>query len=317
MVGRRPSIALKELKKYWGEVDVVTGLFKPWMRRYDLVIAQEPTMRIGFPALVQAKLSRAFFISEVHGDYLQSKFLPFKDKLSATIVLRGSDYVRAVNSTIAANLRLLGVRNVLTIPAVYVDTKLFKPLTAHEQRANTVVTAARLVPEKGLDLLIASVPDILEKFADLRVVIIGDGVEKAHLQKLTRDKGLQEVVRFPGWISHEQLFLYYNEAAVFVCTSFSEGGPRTVFEAAACQTPFVSTAVGLVREVFEHGRHGFILQKRDSKLLAEYIIHLLENPGLREEMGLRAREVVEREFEWGRAVRRYATAYLKIVEGRV
>ncbi|MDW7977461.1 MAG: hypothetical protein RMH74_01510 [Candidatus Caldarchaeum sp.] len=74
MVGRRPSVALEELRRHWGYVEVSTNPLTPKLRRYDLVIAQEPTLRIGFPSLLQHKLSRAVFICEVHGNYLQAGF---------------------------------------------------------------------------------------------------------------------------------------------------------------------------------------------------------------------------------------------------
>ncbi|MCS7146073.1 MAG: glycosyltransferase family 4 protein [Nitrososphaerota archaeon] len=315
MIGRRPSIALDDLRKYWGEVEFTTGFAMPKAVRYDLVIAQEPTLRVGVPALLQAKLTGAKLICEVHGNYLWTEFLPWKDLVAATLVLKSSNYVRAVSTQIANGLKCLGIKRVLIIPSVYIKLDLFRPLTAHGERGPVVLSASRLVPEKGLNLLIDSIPLLLEDFPGLEVRIVGDGPERSRLETRVERLGVRKAVRFFGWVGQDELIRHYNEASVFVCSSFHEGGPRTVFEAAACHTPFVSTSVGLVPEVFRHGREGFILQERDPELLAEYASRLLESPGLRGEMGRLGREVVEREFEWGRAVKRYAEAYLKIVGG--
>ncbi|MEM1952908.1 MAG: glycosyltransferase family 4 protein [Candidatus Caldarchaeum sp.] len=313
MVGRKPSIALEDLRKYWGEVDVSTG-FTWKMKPYDLVIAQEPTLRIGIPALAQAKLTGAALICEVHSNYLQKGFLPTKDLLAAKIVLRSSDLVRAVSNQIAGILKSWGLRHIIVIPSIYIKLEQFRPLTTHSERGPVVLSISRLVSQKGLDLLIDAVPYVLKAFHSLDVRIVGDGPERARLEALVQRRGLENVVRFFGWVDQDELVKHYNEAAVFVCTSLHEGGPRTVFEAAACQTPFVSTAVGLVPEVFTHGREGFIIQERNSMLLAQHVLQLLENPALRQEMGVRGREVVESRFEWNKAVRRYAEAYLKIFE---
>ncbi|GBC71884.1 GDP-mannose-dependent alpha-(1-6)-phosphatidylinositol monomannoside mannosyltransferase [Candidatus Calditenuaceae archaeon HR02] len=316
MVGRRPSVALDDLRRYWGEVELSNGLHLPRPRRYDLVIAQEPTLRVGLPALMQAKLSGATMICEVHSNYLETGFLPPKDRMAARLILKQANFVRAVSRQIASSLGKMGVRNVLVIPSVYIKLNIFKPFIPHTSRRLTVLTVARLVPQKGLELLIEAVPLLARDFRGVEVRIVGDGPEKERLKRLADRLGVGSVVRFYGWVGLDELVRHYNEAAVFVCTSHHEGGPRTVFEAAACQTPFVSTAVGLVPEVFTHGREVFIVRKRDPAEVAEHVSALLSDAGLREEMGRRGREIVAREFEWEKAVRRYAEAYIKIYSSR-
>jgi len=316
MVGRKPSIALDELVRFWGEVEVSTNLKIPKLKFYDLVIAQEPTLRIGIPALIQARVSKAIFICEIHSNYLQPGFLPKKDSLSAKLVLREADYVRAVSKQIAANLKSWGLKNLLVIPSVYIRTDVFLPLKSQIDRGPVILSVARLVKQKGIELLIESVPYIIERFRDLEVRVVGDGPERKGLEKSVRENGLEDVVSFFGWVERDELVRHYNDAAVFVCTSHHEGGPRTVFEAAACKTPFVSTAVGIIPEVFQHGGEGFILHSRDKILLAKHIIRLLEDPVLREKMGSRGRKLVEQEFEWRKAVSKYAEAYLKIYDSR-
>ncbi|MEM0445805.1 MAG: glycosyltransferase family 4 protein [Nitrososphaerota archaeon] len=315
MVGRRPSIALDDLRRYWGEIEFSPGSIIPKPRRYDLVIAQEPTLRIGVPALMQAKLSRGILICEVHSNYLQAGFLPRRDLVAAKLVLRSAEHVRAVSKQIAGVLKNWNVKNILTIPSIYIKLNLFRPLSSHQVRGPVVVSVSRLVPQKGIRLLLDSVPYLVKNFPGVEVRIVGEGPERRSLELYAERLGVMGRVRFHGWVTQDELVKHYNEAAVFVCTSLHEGGPRTIFEAAACHTPFVSTAVGLVPEVYRHGREGFILQRRDAERLAEYVSILLSDPGLREEMGRRGREVVEREFEWEGAVRRYAEAYLRLLGG--
>ncbi|MEM3133884.1 MAG: glycosyltransferase, partial [Candidatus Caldarchaeum sp.] len=179
-----------------------------------------------------------------------------------------------------------------------------------------VVTAARLVPEKGLDLLLKSVPLLLRDFRDLEVRILGDGPMRETLQRLARELGVEEVVKFLGWVSMEELVKHYNEAAVFVCTSLYEGGPRTVFEAAACLTPSVSTPVGIVPEVLKDGESVLLVVRRDPALLAEKIALFLHDGDKRRRIAEKAREVALREFEWSKSVERYAKAYLALASRR-
>ncbi|MEM4306575.1 MAG: glycosyltransferase family 4 protein, partial [Candidatus Caldarchaeum sp.] len=129
--------------------------------------------------------------------------------------------------------------------------------------------------------------------------------------------GVEEVVKFLGWVSMEELVKHYNEAAVFVCTSIYEGGPRTVFEAAACLTPSVSTPVGIVPEVLKEEESVLLVERRDPVLLAKKIALLLHDRDKRRRLAEKAREIVLREFEWPKSVERYARFYINLAERRL
>ncbi|MEM2683636.1 MAG: glycosyltransferase family 4 protein, partial [Nitrososphaerota archaeon] len=111
----------------------------------------------------------------------------------------------------------------------------------------------------------------------------------------------------------DELVRHYNEAAVFVCTSYHEGGPRTVFEAAACLTPTVSTRVGMVDETLRDGESVLLVRERSPELLAEKIAELLSDSAKRAEIAERARQVVVKEFEWEKSVKRYAEQIRELV----
>lgn len=312
MVGRRPSIALDDLRSYWGYVET-TSLINPFRnKRYDLVVAQEPTVRIGLQALSYARLTRAVMACEVHGEYLRSRDLPIKDFVASRAILLGADFVRAVNRKIAEHLRCIGVRNVYVIPAVYVKLDVFCPTTDPYGRGEVLMTAARLTREKGLDLLLEAIPLLRRDFKDLRVEVAGDGPERPRLIAHAKAMGLEGVVRFSGWLDPSELAEKYNEAAVFVCTSHHEGGPRTIFEAAACLTPSVSTPVGLVPEELRDGESVVLVKKRTPEELCEKIAMLLSDPELRSKIAEGARRVVVEKFEWRTAIQRYAERYLEI-----
>lgn len=314
MVGRRPSVALKELNKFWGHVEFVKA---PYIKlgKFDLVIAQEPTFRVGPPSLIIAKLSRSVFICEVHGEYLTSNLFPLKDRLIAPFILKRADFVRAVNRRLSVKLLHLGLRKVVTIPSVYIKLDLFKPLTDVRYRKPIVMSAGRLTKEKRFDLLINAFSIVSKQVPEAKLRILGQGPELPYLKALVKNLKLEGSVILEGlWVSQQELVKHYNESAVFVCSSIYEGGPRTVFEAAACMTPSVSTPVGIVPEVLKDGR-SFLLTRNDSpETIADRILELLLNPLRREEVALEARNIVVKEFEWNKAVRRYAEAYIKLAE---
>ncbi|GBC71873.1 GDP-mannose-dependent alpha-(1-6)-phosphatidylinositol monomannoside mannosyltransferase [Candidatus Calditenuaceae archaeon HR02] len=277
------------------------------------MIAQEPTLRVGVPALLQSKVSTATFACEVHSDYLRPAYLPWKDLAAAVMVLRSANIVRAVNKRIAESVKSYGVENVYVIPSVYVKMDVFKSTKPPKERGPVILSASRLVPQKGLELLLNAVRLLLRDFPKLDVRVVGEGPEKARLMGLAKTLGVDSAVRFYGWVDQDELVRHYNDAAVFVCTSYHEGGPRTVFEAAACLTPTVSTPVGMVVEALKDGESVLIVKERSPELLAEKIADLLSNPVRRAEIAERAREVVVKEFEWEKSVQRYAEQIRKLV----
>ena len=311
MIGRSKSIAFEDLKKYWGEVDFTRPPKIP-ASTYDLVIAQEPTIRIGPIACLAATLYGAKFVVEVHGGYL--RYFTGIQKTISSLILRRADLVRAVNNEIAHQLREMGLKNVLVVPSIYVKTSVFKPVKKHRDRGKVVIYAGRFAPEKNLPLLIKAFKLVLAKEPSAKLMLIGKGPEKPSLLKIIREQGIEErVTLVDKWLSPEELARYYNEAAVFALTSLYEGGPRAICEAGACETPFVSTPVGILPEVVKDGVGGFFVKRREPHELAEKIVTLLQDQELRQEMGENLREIVIQNFEWDKAVRRYAESYLGLL----
>lgn len=276
------------------------------------MIAQEPTLRIGPIACLAATLYGAKFVVEVHGGYL--KYFTGIQKTISSLILRRADLVRAVNNEIARQLREMGLKNVLVVPSIYVKTSVFKPVKEHRDRGKVVIYAGRFAPEKNLPLLIKAFKLVLAREPSAKLMLIGKGPEKPSLLKIIREQGIEERVTLVNkWLSPEELARYYNEAAVFALTSLYEGGPRAVCEAGACETPFVSTPVGILPEIVEDGVGGFFVKRGEPRELAEKIVTLLQDQELRQEMGENLREIVIQNFEWDKAVRRYAESYLSLL----
>jgi glycosyltransferase involved in cell wall biosynthesis len=111
-----------------------------------------------------------------------------------------------------------------------------------------VVAAGRLVEEKGFDLLIEAVGLLNDD--RIRLAILGDGPQRASLERLASDRGVKDRVRFVGFQANP--FAWFARADVFVLSSRYEGFPNVVLEALACRTPVIATpAPGGTREILE------------------------------------------------------------------
>jgi glycosyltransferase involved in cell wall biosynthesis len=129
---------------------------------------------------------------------------------------------------------------------------------------------------------------------EARLVLIGEGPERAKIEQEVRMRGQSDRVRFLGLRTDIPRLL--RAADVFLLTSISEGIPLTLIEAGAAGLPVVSTQVGGVAEVIESGVAGLLAPSGDDASLARHILRLAEDPGLQRRMGEAGRQRAQETF---------------------
>lgn len=131
-----------------------------------------------------------------------------------------------------------------------------------------VVTARRLVPRMGIDVLLDAIARLGEPEAML--VVVGDGDERPALEAQARRLGLEQRVRFLGKVSDDELVAAYRAADVAATPSVAfEGFGLVVLEALACGTPVVGSAVEGLKEALEGFDSSLLVPPRDPSALAE------------------------------------------------
>ena len=173
--------------------------------------------------------------------------------------------------------------------------------------APVVGTVCQLRPEKALELLVSAASLLRREFPDLRVLIAGDGAERARLAEQIRTEGLEDVVLLLGTRTDVPDVLAAVDIAV--CCSNFEGTPLSVMEYMAAAKPVVATRVGGLPELIDDGVHGLLFETRDVPGLAGAVAELLRDSGLRARMGEQGRERHRREFDLVAAVRKVEEIY--------
>ncbi|HZJ57114.1 MAG TPA: glycosyltransferase family 4 protein [Clostridia bacterium] len=144
-----------------------------------------------------------------------------------------------------------------------------------EPEEKLVGTVARLIPAKGLDVLIDAVPPVLEEFPDTKFMIVGDGPDRSNLMDKAAHLNCSKNIIFAG---HSEYIWYYYEAFdIFVLPSLSEGLGISILEAMAMGKPVIATNVGGIREIIDHNRNGYLIPPGDSGELADALLFYLEN----------------------------------------
>ena len=139
----------------------------------------------------------------------------------------------------------------------------------------TIISVGRLDKNKNHKILIESCCKLKEKIKEFQIVIIGEGEERAELERLIRELKVEKYVKLYGYKSNP--YPYIKSANVFVMSSFSEGFPTVVAEAMALKTPVIMTKVSGSEELIQNGKCGILIE-RNSEAITEAILKiLLEN----------------------------------------
>jgi glycosyltransferase involved in cell wall biosynthesis len=141
-----------------------------------------------------------------------------------------------------------------------------------------VGVVARLVPEKGVEVLLRAVAVMRGAVPGLRVAVVGDGPERPALERLTRALGLAGVVTFTGLRADAPALI--GDLDVLVVPSRSEGTPLVVLEAMSAQVPLLASAVGGIPEMVEHEKEALLVPPGDVVALARGVARVLTEPAM-------------------------------------
>jgi L-malate glycosyltransferase len=159
--------------------------------------------------------------------------------------------------------------------------------------------------------------DAVEIFALVRdkmpakLVMIGDGPDRAPAESLARLRGVQNDVLFLGQQNEVQRKL--SQADLFLLPSQLESFGLAALEAMACEVPVIATNVGGVPEVIEHGVDGYLVEPGEVKLAAKYAVDLLSRPDRGREMGQLARIHARKKFCANDVIPMYENYYQRVL----
>jgi len=223
-----------------------------------------------------------------------------------------SSWLLAASHRTPVSPRIVAIPNGVPIPERAWSTR------SDWRESPRTVFLGRLAPEKGLDTLIHAWPSVRQAYPNARLILIGDGPERANLEagicKLGLTLGPGQTVESPGAVLDTTATL--READLFVLPSREEGMSIALLEAMALGVPLVASAIpGNCRLVtdFVEGR---LVPPDDPETLARIIIEQWDNFDRAVEMGRAARSRVEREFSIQAVARKHLALFHEILHER-
>jgi glycosyltransferase involved in cell wall biosynthesis len=281
-------------------------------------------------SLLAGKLAKFYgkpFILTQHNTYIEYNNI-FDQVETINDIAIGKQNLNLADKIIAISeatkqyvLRLGAKPSKITVIYNGVDVDRFKiiPNKREEMRkrlgirrdAQVVLTVRRMVYKNGVDTLLDCANHAVKKNPKLVFVAVGKGPDLESVRAQVKQLGLEANFRLAGFVSDEDLPLYYNLADLFVLPSKSgEGLPLVAMEAMACGLPVVATDVGGVKEILppEYGR---LVPPNQPEALSEAVLDFAEA-----DFGARKAELhamVEKRFSWDVNVQRLKELYEELI----
>lgn len=236
---------------------------------------------------------------------------------------RSVDRIIATCSDEVFELKAMGIdTSRISVAPCGVDLELFSGSGPAESRnrPHRILSVGRLVPRKGVDLLIEALPALRDAGFDVELLIVGGGgnaaaladdAEAHRLLNIATDLGVQDRVSFRGQVPRDAMPALFRSADAVVCAPWYEPFGIVPLEAMACGVPVVAAAVGGLRDTVVDQRTGLHVPPKDPAAIAAALTALLSDPDLRRALGRAGEARAKSRYSWARVAAETERAYLQ------
>jgi glycosyltransferase involved in cell wall biosynthesis len=239
----------------------------------------------------------------------------------------GADKVIVLSKGLREVLIQLGVaEDQLVIVPNGVDSKIFCPREKHPQVLKQYGLEDKIVIGfigsirriEGLSLLIKNLHQIIDRFSNIRVLLVGDGNEVVYLKKMVTDRKIDAFVTFTGRVDHDRILDYYSVVDIFIYPRIDarvnhKVTPLKPLEAMAMEKAVVASDVGGLSELVAEGENGLLFRTEDGDHLVRRCLDLIENPSFQKQMAKRARDWIVRNRDWSNVIKLYSDVYSELL----
>jgi glycosyltransferase involved in cell wall biosynthesis len=263
----------------------------------DLICIDLPS-EIGFFAALICRFRRKRYLVRVLGDWGKAVYLDnhgrlagklkafIADQMAHTVVTRadlamfqGGDLFEKYAQQVKDIAKSDKIHSTLT------QEMFFARQGASFHSPLRLITVSRLVPLKGLDVLLKAIQLLTERNLEVEWWCVGEGPARSALEQLAAKLGQTQRVKFLGNIPNgPELYRLYREADIFVLPSLTEGISQSLLEALANSLPVVASEVGGIPSVLTNKVNGLLVAPGDHFALAKAILKLAARPTLAEQL---------------------------------
>jgi colanic acid/amylovoran biosynthesis glycosyltransferase len=179
-----------------------------------------------------------------------------------------------------------------------------------------LISVGRLVETKGYPLLLDALAQLSKKGRKVRLTLVGDGPDRAHLSEQASRLGIGDRVVFAGWKNQEALRELYRNSDLCVLSSFAEGVPVVLMEAMAVGVPCVAPRITGIPELIRDGIDGLLFTASNVPELTAAIAKLIDSPDVRRQMAESSRQRIADKYDLQKNVGRLSEVFSRWIAAK-
>lgn len=261
--------------------------------------------------------------SDTYFCHLDQRPVKIRNKLYEKRALQNADALLSVSQfTADVTKELFSLQSDFTVIPNSINMNYFSLDDTIQVQDNSILYFGTLIRKKGLLELPLIFNEVFKKNKNAKLILIGrdaydiisgNASTWKMMQSLFDENALQNVT-YLGSVSYDKIKQYISVSTVCVFPTFAEALPVSWIEAMALQKAIVASDIGWATEVIEDSVDGFLSHPKNHNLFANRILELLDNPKLRSQLGVAARQKVADKFSIEVVAKRSADFYQKIIK---
>jgi len=301
---------------------LIKGYFCCKEKKYDIINVHF-VVPSGISGVILSKWFRTPLVTSLHGGdiYDPTKRLsPHRNGFLQRIVarlLRNSDEIVAQSNNTRENALLFYKhdKHVKIIPLGFVPPEFQKKSRKELGFSDDVIliiSVGRIVKRKGYAEAIQAF-DRIKHLQNWKYIIVGDGPERENLERLTKEKDLQERIIFTGYIDEELKYQYLDISDIYLLSSYHEGFGIVLQEAMFSGLSIISTDHGGQMDFLDHEKNALIVSVKDIRKMAKALESLILNENLRKSMRKSNHEMIK-DYHIEKIAKEYLSLFNQIIE---
>ncbi len=296
--------------------------------KLDVIHSHHPFL-LGETAANKAKSLNLPMVFTFHTRYDEyTHYVPLSPDLTKFVLdhwmaryLEKCQHIVTPSESIKEILRNEGIEGDITAVPTGIDIAPFQEADGQPVREKlgwgddiVLISVGRLAKEKNFDTLLKAAAEVMHERPQVRLVIVGGGLEQKTLAKLAQDLGIAERVKITGTIPYEEVPNYLKAADIFCFASVTETQGLVTMEAMAADLPIVAVAATGTSDIVEDGKDG-LLTANDPAALAAALEKMIDDPDLRQQLQEGAQKKVQW-FDMRRQAQRMLEVYAQAKEAK-